>query len=115
MRIEHYSFGRIRIDGTDYTNDVILLKGKVISPWWRSAGGHVFAPEDLGEVISAAPEVVVLGTGHVGLVKVRGETIKAFEHAGTEVVEERTSMAVEEFNRLEAEGRDVAAAFHLTC
>ena len=34
---------------------------------------------------------------------------------GSEVVVERTGGAVETFNRLVAEGRDVAAALHLTC
>jgi hypothetical protein len=115
MRIEGYSFGRIRIDGVGYSKDVILLGGEVISPWWRSAGGHVFAPDDLSAVIEAAPEVVCLGTGAFGRVRVQPETVEAFARSGTEVIQYRTARAVEEFNRLTAEGRDVAAALHLTC
>ena len=115
MHIDSYSFGRIRIDGIDYSKDVILLRGEVRSPWWRAAGGHVFAPTDLEGVVAAAPEIVVLGTGYFGRVKVLDETLTAFADAGSEVVVERTGNAVKSFNRLAAEGRDVTAALHLTC
>lgn len=115
MHIDDYSFGRIRVDGRDYSMDVMLLGGDVKSPWWRSAGGHVFAKEDFGELLAAAPEVVVLGTGYFGRVKVLDETLSALADAGSEAVVERTRGAVDAFNRLAAEGRDVAAALHLTC
>ncbi len=115
MHIDGYSFGHIRIDGVDYDKDVIILCGEVISPWWRDAGSHLFVPADLQAVISAAPEVVFLGTGNYGRVKVEDATLDAFREAGSEVVVERTGPIVERFNRLAAEGRDVAAALHLTC
>ncbi len=115
MHIDSYSFGSIRIDGVDYSDDVILLGGDVRSPWWREAGGHIYAPKDLEELMAAAPEIVVLGTGYFGRVKVLDETLTAFADVGSEVVVERTGGAVETFNRLAAEGRDVTAALHLTC
>ena len=115
MRIDGYSFGSIRIDGVNYSNDVIILSDGVRAPWWRAAGGHVYAPEDLQEVLDASPEVVVLGTGCFGRVRVEGATLEALTAAGSEVVVERTGRAVEIFNRLADEGRDVAAALHLTC
>ena len=115
MRIDAYSFGSIRVDGVDYSNDVIILPDGVRAPWWRAAGGHVYAPEDLREVLDAAPEVVVLGTGNFGRVRVERATLEALSAAGSEVVVERTGQAVETFNRLADEGRGVAAALHLTC
>ena len=115
MHIDSYSFGRIRVDGFDYTEDVIMLRGEVRSPWWRSAGGHIYAPTDLEEVVAGAPEIVVLGTGYFGRVKVLDETLTVCAEAGSEVIVEKTSRAVEMFNQLAAEGRDVAAALHLTC
>jgi hypothetical protein len=115
MHIDSYSFGRIRIDGVDYGKDLIVLGGEVHSPWWREAGGHVFAPNDLQTVIMAAPEVVCLGTGYYGLVQVDESTLAAFRDSGTEVVVDRTGPVVERFNRLVEVGRDAAAALHLTC
>ena len=61
MHIDSYSFGSIQIDGRDYSRDVILLGDEVRGPWWREAGGHVYAVEDFKDVLAAAPEVVVLG------------------------------------------------------
>lgn len=113
MRIGSYSFGRIDVDGVVYTQDVIILRERVVSPWWREAGGHVFASLDFADVIAADPEVVVLGTGLFGRVKVLPELLK--ELSGSEVVVERTGRAVEAFNRLSDDGRDVVAALHLTC
>ena len=115
MHIDSYSFGRIRVDGIDYAEDVILLRSEVRSPWWRSAGGHVYAPTDFEEVVAAAPEIVVLGTGYFGRVKVLDKTLTVFAEAGSEVIVEKTSRAVETFNQLAAAGHDVAAALHLTC
>ncbi len=115
MKIDSYSFGRIQIDGKDYASDVVLLGEDVKSPWWREAGGHVYAVEDFEELLAAAPDVVVLGTGYFGRVKVLDETLTALAEAGSEIVVERTGGAVECFNRFVDEGRDVAAALHLTC
>ncbi len=115
MHIESYRFGRIEVDGCAYSKDVILLRGEVISPWWREAGGHVFAASDMGKVLEVVPEVVVMGTGYLGRVRILEETIVAFAKSGTEVIIDRTPKAVEIFNELVDEGRDVAAALHLTC
>jgi len=113
MRIDSYSFGRIDVDGVSYSEDVIILRNRVVSPWWRDAGGHVFAPLDLADVIAAKSEAVVLGTGSFGRVKVLPELLQQL--SGSEVVVERTGRAVDIFNRLSDDGRDVVAALHLTC
>jgi hypothetical protein len=115
VKVESYSFGRVSIDGKSYDKDLILLHGNVISSWWRQAGGHVFAVEDLQQVIDAAPEVVVLGTGAYGLVRVKDELVEAFSQAGTRIVSARTGEAVERLNQLLDQDQDVAAALHLTC
>ena len=114
MHIDRFRFGNVRIDGMDYSKDVIILGGVVRSPWWRTAGGHIFAPVDLANIIEAAPDVVCLGTGAVGMVTVDDETVAAFEAIGTKVVIDRTGRVIEELNRLLAEGCNVAAALHLT-
>jgi hypothetical protein len=49
------------------------------------------------------------------MVEVEDETLAALTAVGTEVIVDRTGPAIEEFNRLTAERRNVAAALHLTC
>ena len=115
MHVDSYLFGSIQIDGNDYASDVVLLGDEVKSNWWREAGGHVYAVEDFQDLLAAAPDVVVLGTGYFGRVKVLDETLTALAEAGSEIVVEKTGGAVVCFNRFADEGRDVAAALHLTC
>jgi hypothetical protein len=115
MHIDSYGFGRIRIGGADYQNDVLVLRDRVLSPWWRQAGGHVYAPEDVEPLIALAPEIVCLGTGYFGRVTVQEATVEAFRAAGSQVLVARTGRVVEEYNRFVQEGCDAAAALHLTC
>ena len=100
------------VDGESYTKDVLILPDKVLSPWWRIEG-HNLSPEDLTEVINAEPEVLVIGTGAMGVMQVPEGTLRHLREKGVEVIIKRTGAAVDEFNRLS--GKNAIAAFHLTC
>lgn len=113
MKIEHYSFGSITVDGKTYTSDVIIYPGRVDSSWWRKEG-HNLHIVDLTDVINAKPQVLVIGTGASGLMKVLKETLSHLESKGIEVHVERTDKAVELYNKLQKD-KIVIAAFHLTC
>ena len=113
MKIEHYSFGKITIDGETYTSDVIIYPERVDSSWWRKEG-HTLNIEDLQDVVNADPAVVVIGTGFFGIMKVPKETVAYLESKGIEVHAARTGKAVEIFNALQKD-KKVIAAFHLTC
>jgi hypothetical protein len=113
MKLEHYSFGRITIDGKTYTSDVIIYPGRVDSSWWRKEG-HYLQVVDLTDVINAKPEVLIIGTGYSGVMVVPKETVTHLESKGIEVHVARSEKAVEMFNKLQKE-KLVIAALHLTC
>lgn len=113
MKIEHYSFGKITINGKTYTSDVIIYPGRVDSLWWRKEG-HYLQVVDLTDVINAKPEVLIIGTGYSGVMVVPKETISHLESKGIEVHVARSEKAVEMFNKLQKE-KIVIAALHLTC
>ncbi len=112
--IQEYRFGRLTVDGEAHTKDVIILPQSARANWWRRSG-HEVCVDDLEEVLAASPEVVVVGTGAYGAVKVLDEARRALDEAGAELIAERTGAACETFNRLQAEGKRVVAALHLTC
>lgn len=112
--MEDYSFGRIVIGGKTYTGDVIVFPDRVHANW-RRAMGHKLCSDDIAEVVGASPEVVVIGTGTAGLMKVLGEARDALEGVGAEVIVKRTGPACAAYNQLREEGRVVVAALHLTC
>ena len=112
--IDDYRFGRIAIDGEAYTKDVILVPGQAPAKWWRRRG-HEVCVEDLAVILDAKPEVFVIGTGAYGRVVVLEEAEEALRQVGANVVSQPTDDACKTYDRLLAEGRRVAAGFHLTC
>lgn len=112
--IESYDFGRIMLDGKRYSSDVIIFPDRVRDGWWRKEG-HRLHIEDLKEVVEAKPDVLVVGTGYSGLMKVPTEVKQRLEEKGIEVIVQPTRKACETFNQLIQSGRKAVAAFHLTC
>ena len=113
MKIDSYSFGRIVIDGKTYTSDVIIYSGRVDASWWRKEG-HLLRPADLDEALKAKPDVLVIGTGYAGVMRVPRETVDRIAGQGIEVKVERTSKAVVLYNELQG-SRIAIAALHITC
>jgi len=112
--IDSYTFGRIVIDGREYTADVIVLPDRVKSGWWRKEG-HQLCTEDIEAVLREGPEALVVGTGYYGLMKVLPETRERLKKEGIRLVAEKTKEACEAYNSLLRESKKAAAALHLTC
>jgi hypothetical protein len=113
MNIDSYSFGKIVINGKTYTTDVIIYPGRVDASWWRREG-HMLQIVDVEKLLQAKPEVLIIGTGYAGVMRVPGETIDWIVSQGIEVKVERTSKAVKAYNDLQ-HARTVIAAIHITC
>ncbi|WP_455363700.1 Mth938-like domain-containing protein [[Eubacterium] cellulosolvens] len=112
--IESYDFGRVVINGTEYTSDVIVMGEKIQASWWRREG-HVLHSSDMKDALEEfQPEVVVIGTGYAGMMRVLGETKQYLQTKGIELLVERTEKACKLFNSLSGSKR-VLAALHLTC
>jgi len=111
--VNSYSFGAIDIDGKKYNSDLIIYPDKIDERWWRREG-HNLVLEDIKPVLDYGPDVLVVGTGYFGAMRVSSEVRKEMESRGIEFVEEKTGDAVNSFNELSARKKTVAA-FHLTC
>lgn len=114
MRIDSYSFGVMKVDGAEYRRDLIVFPDKVRSNWWRKEG-HSLAIEDLDEVLAFKPEVLVIGKGASGLMKVPASTQETLQEQGIEVIAANTGQAWRILNEQIEKGRKVIGAFHLTC
>lgn len=114
--IDAYSFGSITIDGIQYSKDVMISHTGVLSPWWRK-DGHSLSPDDLGEALKKQPDILIIGTGSFGVMKVPSDTLGFLKERKIDARVMRTGKAVEEFNSLlkEQGPEKVAAALHLTC
>ena len=111
--IEAYEFGEITIGGRKYRRDVIVTPEGVIDGWWREEG-HRLRVSDLSEALKARPEVLVVGTGYYGCMKVDEEVLEELGRMGVEVIVQNTREAWRTYNEV-SRGRRAVAALHLTC
>ena len=112
--INSYSFGSMTIDGVKYSKDVIIFPdGRIHNPWWRGQG-HTLALNDLDELLLARPEIIVAGTGAMGLMRPTAELTDFLAQHGIKFIALRSSKAAETYNQLSG-SRNVGGCFHLTC
>ncbi|MEE9584681.1 MAG: Mth938-like domain-containing protein [Candidatus Brocadiales bacterium] len=114
MYIDSSGFGNIRIDGQDYSSDVIIYPDRVNSNWWRKEG-HRLQEEDVKEILQAAPQILIVGTGQDGLMKVDPQLKALLEQRGTELFAAVTPEACRLHNDLIKGNKTVITALHLTC
>jgi hypothetical protein len=113
-RIGSYSFGFMIVDGNVYDEDIIVFPGKVKANWWRN-DSHILRMDDLREVVEFKPELLILGTGSSGRMRMEPVTKDGLRQEGIKFVEKLTGKAIKLFNKETAKGTKVVGAFHLTC
>jgi len=112
-KIDSYRFGEILINGQKYTTDVIIFPDSVISDRWRKAG-HELCRNDIDDVLKEKPQVLVVGSGASGLMKVLPEVEEITHKQGIELVVETTDKACDVYNRM-CDSQFTVAVFHITC
>ncbi len=116
MKIEDFSFGSVRIDGTEYEHDVVIDRGKVStrkkkpSKSFREQYGHT--PLSAREDIPWNCRRLIIGTGVYGSLPVTDEVAREAEERHIELVLLPTSEAIEKVNEGDAETN---AVLHVTC
>ena len=111
--IDSYRFGEIVIEGKKYSEDVIIFPDRVKGNWWRKTG-HELCLEDIAEVIVEKPDVLVVGTGASGMMKVLPEVEQLAQARGISLIAEPTEKACNTYRQLSRSQR-VVAAVHITC
>ncbi len=114
VTITHYEFGKIQINEETYFKDIIIIAEEIIPNWWRKEG-HNLHLEDLHEVLSHKPEILIIGTGFNGMMKVPKRIIQQLEESGLIIIVTKSKDAVNKFNELSNKKQKVAVALHLTC
>ena len=111
--IDSYHFGQIVISAKKYSSDVVIFPDRVRDNWWRKTG-HELCLEDIAEVLTENPEVLVVGTGASGLMKVLPEVAQAAQAQGIKLIVETTDKACNTYNQL-WQFQKLVAALHITC
>lgn len=111
--IDSYQFGQVVVNGKRYSSDVIIFPDRVRGDWWRKTG-HQLCLEDIAEVLTDNPEVLIVGIGASGLMTVLPEVQQAVEAQGIKLIVETTDKACHTYNQL-CPSQKAVAALHLTC
>jgi hypothetical protein len=114
MLIEEYEFGKIVINGETYHTDVLIFPDRVRDQWWRQRG-HELAIEDMKCILAAEPEVLIIGTGYTGGLRIPEKTKRYLDKCQIQVIAKKTEAACSLYNSMVDAGQNVVAALHLTC
>jgi hypothetical protein len=116
MRIDEFSFGRIRIEGITYEHDVVIDDGKIRrrkkkpSKKFRAASGHT--PLSAKENIPWKCRRLVIGTGSYGNLPVLDDLKREAARRKVELVILPTAEAI---GTLRRHSKDTNAILHVTC
>jgi len=111
--IDSYQFGLIVVGGERFTSDIIISQDGVKDKWGRRRG-HQLCLDDVVKLVTGNPDVLVIGTGALGLMRVLPEAQQAVNDLGIRLIAETTDEACRTYNQL-CRSHRVVAAFHITC
>jgi hypothetical protein len=119
--IELFEWGRFKIlgeihsmDGEGVGKDIFLFNKQVKA--WKARKGHRLSPEMVTKYITDEIDVLVIGNGVNGALKVPKKTRSSIKAAGVKrLIVERTPQACAIYNQLARRGDQVALLAHGTC
>jgi hypothetical protein len=118
MQIDSTSFGNITINGRTYDHDVIIrLDGDIVKRKKKLSKklygtSHVVSKDEAKFVFEKSAELLVLGSGQEGNVRLSPEAEAWLAKKGCKVVIQPTPETLQVFN--EARGKKIGL-FHVTC
>lgn len=119
IQIDSVGWGKVVINGQKF--EQVIIAGEKIyerdSEKLHQLFGttHQIADWEQELLSTADPEVIIIGNGYNGVLKVSEETREKLAQSGAEIKELLTPEAVVEFNKLISEGKRVNVLIHTTC
>ena len=116
MRISHFAFGVLEIDGVRYEHDVVIDRGEIqkrkkkASKKFRHAFGHT--PLSVEENIPWRCNRLVIGTGAYGGLPIMDDVKREADDRGVKLIVLPTAEAIEV---LQKDSGRTNAILHVTC
>ncbi len=112
LKVDGTKFGEITIKGKPYDSDMVVYwNGKLE---YRDKE-HVIEMGEFLKVAEHGPDILVIGTGQTGSLKITQEVKQMAEDRNIEIYMDNTPKAIKIYNAFSGEGRKVAGIFHVTC
>ena len=113
--IKKCSFGSMIVGDRIHRSDLLIFPDGRVEDGWRRASGHRLTTSDIQRLLDAGPDILVVGTGIYGRMRLLADLQTKVQEKGIELEVQRTKPATLEYNRLRQSGKKIAACFHLTC
>jgi hypothetical protein len=116
MRISHFDFGVVEIDGVTYQHDIVIDHGEIrkrkkkASKKFRETFGHT--PLSAEENIPWRCRRLIIGTGAYGRLPIMDDVRRKADARGVTLIVLPTSKAIEV---LQKRPRETNAVLHVTC
>jgi len=114
VMINSTKFGSIMVGNKKYDNDVFVSYRDTVKEG-ETNSRHLISKKELDLLLADKPDVIVLGTGQEGCMKISPDSSELAKNRGIEIVESKTPDAIKKFNHLYASGRKVVGYMHVTC
>jgi hypothetical protein len=111
VKINSFRFGSLTINNKIYDTDMVVSWDGELIPRESS---HSFSREELINMLVKGPEVVLVGTGTAGCVKIDKEVESLAQSKNVEMMVRKTADAVDEFNK-SSKTKKIVAMLHVTC
>src|SRR3989344_419923 len=105
MIIDEFKFGSFRIDGRTYLSDIKIINNTI--KYWSGRQKHELNLESVQDLASSSPDMVIIGTGAAGLVKVPIDVKMYFMQNRIPIIIEKTDLACKEFNKATKNGKKI--------
>ena len=117
--IESTKFGEVIIDGRRYCqvliigDDVIERNEKKLERLFGTT--HRIGDWEIEKLLETEPEIVIVGTGQNGVLKVSAEFMEKMQEANVKVIADISPEAIKKYNENRAKGKKINALIHTTC
>jgi hypothetical protein len=89
--IDKYATGsHMTVKGKNYYQDLKIIRAEVKANWWRQQG-HRLDTGDIHDILSAKPQILVIGTGYAGNMSVPSDVRQTIEDQHIEVIAQTTA------------------------
>jgi hypothetical protein len=119
MKITYIKWGKIAVNNQKY-HDILIYDDTVEEREYDKlkgfyGTGHKIGDWEIKKLLSNNPEVIVVGTGWMGIVEVPEKLKAEVEKRKIILKQLKSPNAVKEYNKLIAEGKKVNVLIHSTC
>ena len=114
IKFDRTWFGGVSVDGKNY-RDILVIGNEIIDRGkWGWFDTHIISERELNELLRENPEVIIIGNGIYGALKVPISVEEKIKRKRIELIVEKTQKAIEVYNELSKKKR-VNILIHTTC